>query len=333
MFDLAIAVAVLMASENKSFPRMVFVGELAMNAIVRPVRGTLPALLGVKDMPGAIVPWGNGNEAACVQHMEVRVAAHLYEVIEYLQGTRKPTHAEPCRTLPRARGEGAARGTHHCRPGRQRCRARAPGRGGDCLGPASGGVTMRPSDHNGKTTLLARCLPLPTAASSALASRAWRRTVSAFWSFVDSFRDPRVADFLPPVPEQALLRGDGTSAAERGERLLLEVLCAPREYLSGLAAVAASAERWHERGSTALEVELVHVALSRMQPDRHGEIPLVWLEDKLKGVACVDLPRALRRLAHEDAIELLPAREGDVGPRVDDELRGLLGRVKLQGPL
>ncbi|UQA57448.1 YifB family Mg chelatase-like AAA ATPase [Polyangium aurulentum] len=93
MCDLAIAVAVLMALENKSFPRTVFLGELAMTAAVRPVRGTLPALLGVKDIPGAIVAWGNGNEAACVQHMEVRVAAHLHEVIEYLQGTRKLTFA------------------------------------------------------------------------------------------------------------------------------------------------------------------------------------------------------------------------------------------------
>jgi len=93
MLDLAIAVAVIMALENKSAPRMVFVGELAMTAAVRPVRGTLPALLGLKDVPAAIVPWGNGNEAACVQHMEVRAAAHLYEVIEYLQGTRQLTLA------------------------------------------------------------------------------------------------------------------------------------------------------------------------------------------------------------------------------------------------
>jgi magnesium chelatase family protein len=89
ILDLAIAVAVLMALESKSFPRMVFVGELAMNAAVRSVRGTLPALLGAKDMPAAIVPWGNGNEAACVQHMVVRVAGHLCEVIEHLRGTRE----------------------------------------------------------------------------------------------------------------------------------------------------------------------------------------------------------------------------------------------------
>jgi hypothetical protein len=192
---------------------------------------------------------------------------------------------------------------------------------------------MRPSDHNGKTTLFAQCCPMPTAASSALARRAWRSVVSAFWSFVDSFRDPRVADFLPPVPDQALLRGDGTSDAERGERLLLLVLCAPRKYLSGLAAVASSADRWHERGPTALEVELVHLALSRIQPDRHGEIPLAWLEDRLEGVAWVDLPRALRRLAHDDAIELLPAREGDGAARLFDELRGPITRVKLWRPL
>jgi magnesium chelatase family protein len=98
MLDLAIAVAVLMALESKSFPRMVFVGELAMNAAVRSVCGTLPALLGVKDLPAAIVPWGNANEAAGVQHMDVRVAAHLYDVIEHLRGTRELTFANALTT-------------------------------------------------------------------------------------------------------------------------------------------------------------------------------------------------------------------------------------------
>ncbi len=191
---------------------------------------------------------------------------------------------------------------------------------------------MQLSNRDGETTLVIQHPPAPRS-PRARARRAWRWICRAFWGFVDSFRDPRVADFLPPVPEATLGRGDGTSAAERGERLLLEVLCAPPEYLTGLATVAAAAEQWRELGPGALEDALVHLALSRIRPDQHGEIPLVWLEDKLEGISWLVLTRALRHLDHDDAIELLPAREGDSGPRLYDELRGPIGRLRLRRSL
>ncbi|MDC0743199.1 YifB family Mg chelatase-like AAA ATPase [Polyangium mundeleinium] len=87
MLDLAVATALLMALEQKPLPRTIIFGELALTGAVRPVRGVLPALLGVKDMSRAIVPWSNGPEASSVQHMEVQVAAHLQDVAESLRGT------------------------------------------------------------------------------------------------------------------------------------------------------------------------------------------------------------------------------------------------------
>lgn len=191
---------------------------------------------------------------------------------------------------------------------------------------------MRLSEREGESPLLIQQPPAPRAPRARVRS-AWQRVCDAFWGFVDSFRDPCVADFLPPVPEEALGRGDGTSAAERGERLLLEVLCAPPEYLRGLATVAAAAEQFRELGPGALEDALVHLALSRIRPDQHGEIPLVWLEDKLEGISWLVLTRALRHLDYDESIELLPAREGDAGPKFYDELRGPIGRIKLRRPL
>lgn len=191
---------------------------------------------------------------------------------------------------------------------------------------------MRLSEREGKPTLVIQQPPAPRSPRDR-ARRAWRWACEAFWGFIDSFRDPRVADFLPPVPEATLGRRDGSSAAKRGERLLLEVLCAPPEYLRGLATVAAAAEQWRERGPGVLEDALVHLALSRMRPDQHGEIQLVWLEDELEGISWLVLTRALRHLDDDDAIELLPAREGDSGPRLYDELRGPIGRVRLRRPL
>ncbi|UQA61837.1 hypothetical protein [Polyangium aurulentum] len=147
---------------------------------------------------------------------------------------------------------------------------------------------------------------------------------------MDSFRDPRLSDYLPPIPERVaredtLVSQGGIAHAERGERLLLDVVRAPPEYLRGVAAAVEYAERWHEQGPLALENGIVHLAISRISPDRHGEIPICWIERKLEGVPSFIVGRALRHLARDGAIVLLPAREGDVGAH--------LGRVQLRRPL
>jgi magnesium chelatase family protein len=86
LFDLAIATAVLLALEQKSLPRTVILGELAPTGAILPVRGVLPALLGVQDMSRAIVPWANGPEVSCIENMEVQVAMHLRDVHDALRG-------------------------------------------------------------------------------------------------------------------------------------------------------------------------------------------------------------------------------------------------------
>jgi hypothetical protein len=153
---------------------------------------------------------------------------------------------------------------------------------------------------------------------------------------IDSTRDPRLGDHLPPIPQppvrvSTLVCEGGIAERERGERLLLEVLRAPPEYLHGLADVAHWAMQL--RGQAALDDALVHLAVARLRPDQHGEIPIAWIERKLDFLPSYRLTRALGRLAADDAIELFAGREGDVGPRVYDELAGYLSRVKLRRPL
>lgn len=66
-FDLAVAVSLLKASEQLvgADVNYVFVGELALNGDLRPVRGLLPLLISAKDQGFTrfIVPCGNANEA------------------------------------------------------------------------------------------------------------------------------------------------------------------------------------------------------------------------------------------------------------------------------
>jgi hypothetical protein len=190
-------------------------------------------------------------------------------------------------------------------------------------------------DIDGERTLIMR---RPAAKGPSWLRRAWRAFVRGLWAFVDwSHREPRLSDHLPPLPdptrETTLVSEGAISERERNERLLIEVLCADPAYLHALADVVAWARQLQGRGQAALDDALVHLAVGRLRPDQHGEIPIAWIERKLGRMPFYRLTRALGRLAAQESIELLHAREGDVGPRVYDELRGYLGRVKLRRPL
>ena len=94
--QLAIVTAVLSAMKQKSLPRTVVLGDIWPSGALRAVRGVLPALLGVDGMLEAIVPWNNGPEAACLDDLDVRVAAYLDDIIDYLDGTRDLKLARTC---------------------------------------------------------------------------------------------------------------------------------------------------------------------------------------------------------------------------------------------
>ena len=76
MYDLALALAVL-AAGNEYAPayleKSVFLGELALDGRVRPVRGVLPAVVAARQagFTHAVVPLGNVAEAGLVSGIEV----------------------------------------------------------------------------------------------------------------------------------------------------------------------------------------------------------------------------------------------------------------------
>lgn len=90
-FDLALALAVL--SANSDYPaelleKSVFVGELALDGRVRPVRGVLPAVVAARKagFTHVVVPLANVAEATLVSGVEVGGASHLREVLGWLKG-------------------------------------------------------------------------------------------------------------------------------------------------------------------------------------------------------------------------------------------------------
>ena len=90
-FDLAIAVAVLRAADpSLRLDGTAFIGELALDASVRPVTGVLPmarclAGAGIRRL---IVPVENGQEAALPGGLEVIAVPSLQACVEHLRGER-----------------------------------------------------------------------------------------------------------------------------------------------------------------------------------------------------------------------------------------------------
>ena len=90
-FDLAIALAWLMASEQASAERAelyALVGELALTGQLRRVKGVLPIALTARaeGRRGLLVPADNAPEAAVVEGLEVIPVNTLREAVEFLAG-------------------------------------------------------------------------------------------------------------------------------------------------------------------------------------------------------------------------------------------------------
>lgn len=90
VFDLAIALAYLLASKQAKFdPKdTIFLGELALDGKLRPITGCL-ALAEAAQKAGytkIFVPRGNGIEAALVDDISVFEAESLGDVIDHLEG-------------------------------------------------------------------------------------------------------------------------------------------------------------------------------------------------------------------------------------------------------
>ncbi len=90
-FDLAIAIAILVASGQVSARRVggvEFLGELAFSGVLRRVPGLIPALLKARQAGRlAIVPAAGAVEAALLGGDRIRLASELREVVSYLNGT------------------------------------------------------------------------------------------------------------------------------------------------------------------------------------------------------------------------------------------------------
>jgi magnesium chelatase family protein len=107
-FDLAIAVGVLVASEQvpqEALGGFALCGELSLTGELRPVAGALAVALGARRCGhrGLLVPEANAPEAALVEEIEVRGIPSLGRIADVLHGRWLP---EPARARPVAPATG-----------------------------------------------------------------------------------------------------------------------------------------------------------------------------------------------------------------------------------
>jgi magnesium chelatase family protein len=111
-FDLPIAIGILVLAKalpQEALAGRVFVGELSLDGMLVPVRGTLAISASFArdaDLRELIVPAGNAGEAAAVQSVRVAGVQHLPELLRHLTGENvvlravSTPAAEPSREAP-----------------------------------------------------------------------------------------------------------------------------------------------------------------------------------------------------------------------------------------
>lgn len=92
-YDLPIALGILQASEQASFPDLehyIIMGELSLDGILRPIKGALPIAIEARKQgfKGFILPKENAIEAAIVDNLEIYGVETIKEAIDHLDGTK-----------------------------------------------------------------------------------------------------------------------------------------------------------------------------------------------------------------------------------------------------
>ncbi|TKD03150.1 hypothetical protein [Polyangium fumosum] len=166
----------------------------------------------------------------------------------------------------------------------------------------------------------------------------WKAGWASFWSAVADafFGGSRVSERLPPVPPLRSREVTGVSFGnvadhEHGEFLLVEVVLAAPLYQRAAIEVAREALAARREGEVAYTNFVIHLAISRLRPDKDGRVSVVRLREKVPHLPYerVILP-ALVRLEEQGVVTLVQVRTGDPMAEI---LREGVTHVELRVPV
>ncbi len=92
-YDLPIAISIMVATNRihitEDLEKILFVGELALNGILRPINGMLPIAIAARDkgIKTLFVPAENASEAKLVKDIEVIGVKNLIQLVQHLNKT------------------------------------------------------------------------------------------------------------------------------------------------------------------------------------------------------------------------------------------------------
>jgi magnesium chelatase family protein len=236
-FDLGIAIAILRAEDSSlRLDGLAFLGELALDASLRPVTGVLPMArcLAASGVRRLIVPVENAPEAALAEGLQVLGAASLQACVEYLRGEGTLVPGVRDASLPSSEPE----------PDLAAVRGQAQAKRALEIAAAGGHNLLMTGAPGAGKTMLARAFPslLPDLPSDAALE------VAAIYSLRGTLRERPPTTSRPPfrAPHHSISRaglvGGGTGLAQPGEIslahrgvLFLDELCEfSRQHLEAL---------------------------------------------------------------------------------------------------
>ncbi len=92
-FDLPIAIGILSATgliPKERCNGYMFIGELSLNGLIRPVKGVLPMAISARDagLKGMFLPLENAPEASVVNEIQIFPVRHLSDLVEFFNGNK-----------------------------------------------------------------------------------------------------------------------------------------------------------------------------------------------------------------------------------------------------
>ncbi len=93
-FDLPMALGILGATgllERSSYSEYLFLGELALDGLIRPIKGVLSMTIAAKNLgfKGIFLPRENAEEAGVVEGIDIYPVTALWQVVDFLSGFLK----------------------------------------------------------------------------------------------------------------------------------------------------------------------------------------------------------------------------------------------------